>query len=439
MEKRISPALIQGILVAPASKSYAQRALAAALLVAPPHGAGEAWSEVRHLGLCNDTAAALEVVQRLGAVVEPTDEETVCRVRGGFLAQHPDELHIGESGLSARLFTPIAAQSPQPITLSGHGSILNRPVAREMADPLRALGATLTCSGEGYLPLTVCGPLRGGEVEVDGSLSSQFITGLLMAAPLSERDTVLRVGNPKSIPYLRMTLDVLHAFGITVRHTEDYTQFTIPGRQTYRPTVYSIEGDWSGASCLLVAGAVAGRPQGSGLRIEHLNPHSLQADRAMLEALTRAGGVVEWRGDSLSVQRPERLRAFSFDATNCPDLFPALVALAAYCEGTTCLKGSSRLTHKESDRAVTLAAEFAKLGVVVDISQSDLMMVQGLRPGQAHLTVLDPYLDSHNDHRIAMATAVAALRADRAVTIRGTEAVSKSYPDFWTDLTQVCL
>lgn len=438
MEKTLFPSYIEGTLTAPASKSYAQRALAAALLVPAADGGRETWSELRHLGLCNDTAAALDAVQRLGATVERTAEKgSTYRVRGGFLAQHPDELHIGESGLSARLFTPIAAQSPRPITVSGHGSILKRPVAREMAAPLRALGATLTYSGEGCLPLTVCGPLRGGEVEVDGSLSSQFITGLLMAAPLSERDTVLRVHNPKSIPYLRMTLEVLHAFGITVRHSDDYTRFTIPGGQTYRPSEYSIEGDWSGASCLLVAGAVASIPDGAGVCIENLNPASLQADRAIVEALEQAGTILEWQDHALTVKRPERLHAFSFDATNCPDLFPALVALAACCEGTTSLQGTTRLTHKESDRAATLAAEFGKLGVAVDISQPDRMTVQGLPQGQERLTVHTPRLDSHNDHRIAMAAAVAALRADRAVTVSGADAVGKSYPAFWDDLAHI--
>lgn len=438
MEKTLFPTCIQGTLTAPASKSYAQRALAAALLVPVADGAQKTWSKLHHLGLCNDTAAALDAVQRLGATVEHIAETgSTYRVRGGFLAHHPKELHVGESGLSARLFTPIAAQSPQPITISGHGSILKRPVAREMAAPLQALGASLTYTGDGFLPLTVCGPLQGGAVEVDGSLSSQFITGLLMAAPLSRQDTLLQVHNPKSIPYLEMTLEVLRAFGITVTHTPDYTQFTIPGGQPYQPTDYSIEGDWSGASCLLVGGAVASIPQGAGVRVENLNPNSLQADRAIVEALTRAGAILEWDNLSLTVKRPERLRAFSFDATNCPDLFPALVALAACCEGTTCLKGTTRLTHKESNRAATLATEFGKLGVAVDIALPDLMTIQGLLQGQERLTVQTPQLDSHNDHRIAMAATVAALRADRMVTVSRADAVEKSYPAFWDDLAHI--
>ena len=292
MKETLTPGAIEGRITAPASKSYAQRALAAALLV-PRSNDPARWSELRNMGLCNDTSAALDVIRRLGAEVL-IDRDTY-RVQGGFLRQSPTELNIGEAGLSARLFTPIAAQSPRPITVSGHGSILKRPVATTMTAPLHALGATVRCTGDGYLPLTVCGPLRGGTVEVDGSLSSQFITGLLMASPLSAEDTHLVVRQPKSIPYLAMTLEVLRAFGISVSHAADYTEFIIRGSQQYQPATYSVEGDWSGASCLLVAGAVASAV-GSGVTVDNLNPRSLQADRAMVDALTRAGATMEQTG-----------------------------------------------------------------------------------------------------------------------------------------------
>ena len=146
---------------------------------------------------------------------------------------------------------------------------------------------------------------------------------------------------------------------------------------------------------------------------------------------------MDFCGHVLTVRRSEQLRAFEFDATDCPDLFPALAALAAFCEGTTLLKGTKRLTHKESDRAATIAAEFAKLGVEIDLSEPDVMAVRGV--AGAALAVKDVLLDSHNDHRIAMATAVAAVRADRPVVVEGAEAVDKSYPCFWDDLRSLCL
>lgn len=438
MKETVHPSAVQGRLTAPASKSYAQRALAASLLV-PDSDNPAGWSELRNMGLCNDTSAALEAVQHLGAAVRYGDNKGTYYVQGGFLKHKPGELNIGESGLAARLFTPIAAQSPDPVTVTGHGSILKRPVVTSMAGPLRELGAEVSFAEGGFLPLTVSGPLRGGIAEVDGSLSSQFITGLLMASPLSAQDTQLVVRNPKSVPYLAMTLEVLRTFGISVSHAADYTEFIIPGRQKYKAAVYNIEGDWSGASCLLVAAATAGLPGGRGVTVDNLNPRSLQADRAIVEALTRAGVPMDLCGHVLTVRRSENLRGFEFDATDCPDLFPALAALAAFCEGTTVLRGTSRLTHKESDRAATIAAEFAKLGVAIDLSEPDVMAVTGIREPGAALAVKDVLLDSHNDHRIAMATAVAALRADKPVFIDGAEAVDKSYPCFWDDLGSICL
>lgn len=439
MKETVYPSAVRGRVAAPASKSYAQRALAAALLV-PACDNPAGWSELRHMGLCNDTSAAVETVRRLGAKVRYGDSSGIYYIEGGFLRTSPAELSVGESGLSARLFTPIAAQSPAPITVTGEGSILRRPVAAGMVGPLRDLGAAVRYGGEeGFLPLTVSGPLRGGTVEVDGSLSSQFITGLLMALPLSAEDTRLVVRSPKSVPYLAMTLEVLRAFGIEAEAAADWTEFRIPGGQTYRAAMYSVEGDWSGASCLLVAGAVAAEKEGEGVAVSNLNPRSLQADRAIVEALRRAGVQVAFSGQVLTVRRTEeRLRGFEFDATDCPDLFPALAALAAFCEGTTRLRGTTRLTHKESDRAATIAAEFAKLGVEIDLSQPDTMLVRGATQGQHPvLTVRHALLESHNDHRIAMAAAVAALRADSPVVLDGAEAVNKSYPGFWDDLNRL--
>ena len=356
--------------------------------------------------LCDDTRAALQVAADLGAEVEAGTDGTTYTVRGG-LRPHAQAIHIGESGLAARLFTPIAA-------------ILRRPLAM-MEKPLRTLGAKVTSEG-GYLPIRIEGPLHGGAVSVDGSLSSQFITGLLMALPLAERDTTLTVHNLKSRPYIDMTLSLLGTFGIDVKHNE-YRQFFIEGRQRYAPARYNVEGDWSGASCLLVAGATTGE-----VTVRNLNPVSLQADMAIVDALTRAGAQITTTTDSVTVRRSP-LHAFEFDATHCPDLFPALAALAASCQGTSTLRGTRRLAHKESDRARTIADVLESMGINVDLSTPDVMRVTGGEIRGAEVS-------SHNDHRIAMAAAVAALRCGQgSVTIRGAEAVAKSYPEFWDDLS----
>lgn len=408
MKTTIHKGRIAGSITAPASKSYAQRAVAAALLAG-----GE--TTLTHLDLCNDTRAALDVARRLGASV--SHEGTTYTIRGG-LNPVSTKLNIGESGLATRLFTPIASLCHMPITINGEGSILRRPIEM-MEEPLQALGVEVISNG-GYLPISVKGPMRGGEIHVDGSLSSQFITGLLMALPLSPNDTVLHVENLKSRPYVDMTIDLAARFGIAIEHN-NYEQFYIAGGQHYTPCTYNIEGDWSGASCLLVAGATAGS-----ITIRNLNHISLQADLAIIEALARAGAEIITTNSSVTVHGGP-LHAFEFDATDCPDLFPALAALAASCEGTSVLTGTQRLTYKESNRAETIAEVFGRLGIGVDLSEENTMRITG---GPVSSAVVD----SHNDHRIAMAAAVAALSSDDSVVIEGADAADKSYPNFWNDL-----
>ena len=408
MKTTIHKGRIAGSITAPASKSYAQRAVAAALLAG-----GE--TTLTHLDLCNDTRAALDVARRLGASV--SHEGTTYTIRGG-LNPVSTKLNIGESGLATRLFTPIASLCHMPITINGEGSILRRPIEM-MEEPLQALGVEVISNG-GYLPISVKGPMRGGEIHVDGSLSSQFITGLLMTLPLSPNDTVLHVENLKSRPYVDMTIDLAARFGVAIEHN-NYEQFYIAGGQHYTPCTYNIEGDWSGASCLLVAGATAGS-----ITIRNLNHISLQADLAIIEALARAGAEIITTNYSVTVHGGP-LHAFEFDATDCPDLFPALAALAASCEGTSVLTGTQRLTYKESNRAKTIAEVFGRLGIGVDLSEENTMRITG---GPVSSAVVD----SHNDHRIAMAAAVAALSSDDSVVIEGADAADKSYPNFWNDL-----
>ncbi len=413
MDKLIIPGAVEGEVDPPSSKSYAQRAIAAALLA-------RGTSVLSGVEGCDDTLAALRVVQALGAKVEAAAPGSYA-ITGG-LNPVSDTLDIGESGLSTRLFTPIAALCGTPVTITGHGTILKRPMDM-MMDPLRALGVGVT-SRKGRLPITVQGPMQGGEVAIDGSISSQFLTGLLISLPLAAYDTTVRVADLRSIPYIDMTIDVMDMFGVDVDH-RDYEEFYIPGNQTYSPASMTVEGDWSAASCLLVAGATAGA-----VTVRNLNSVSLQADVSIIEALSRAGAHIEQMPGSVRVSRRE-LRAFEFDATDCPDLFPALAALAASCEGTSVILGTSRLAHKESDRAQAIYSEYRKLGIEVDIARDDEMRITG---GQIHGGVTT---DSHGDHRMAMSLAVAALRASSPVTITGAGCVSKSYADFWEDFDKL--
>ena len=412
MDKTVPLGRVKGTLTPPCSKSYAQRALAAALLTEEP-------VVLRNLEFCDDTRSAMRCIETLGATIEQVDPTTLS-IKGGL---HPrgNRLDVGESGLSTRLFTPVAALCPTPVTIVGRGTLLSRPMTM-MLDPLRQLGVTVRDNG-GFLPIEVCGPMRGGEVEVDGSVSSQFITGLLLALPRAGHDTTLHVHDAVSTPYLDMTLDTAQRFGIEICQ-RDYEEFYIPGNQRYGTTYFSIEGDWSAAAMLLVAGATAGE-----ITVRNVSMLSKQADTAICTALVRAGAAVINETDSVTaVHRP--LHAFEFDATNCPDLFPALAALAAAAEGVSVIRGTSRLEYKECNRAEAICEEYGKLGIEVDLSEEDVMKIRG---GAIH----GARTRSHGDHRMAMSLAVAALRSDGAVAIEGAESVAKSYPRFFEDLEHV--
>ena len=250
----------------------------------------------------------------------------------------------------------------------------------------------------------MCGPIAGGEIDVDGSVSSQFVTGLLIALPLAAEDTIINVAGAVSKPYLDMTIDTAAHFGVAIEHN-DYEQFYIAGGQSYTPTDYAIEGDWSAAAMLLVAGAVAGE-----VTVKNLSMLSKQADVAICDALVRAGAELTTEGNTVTASHRE-LRGFEFDATNCPDLFPALATLAAAAEGESRIIGTRRLEHKESNRAEAIANEFRKLGIDVDLSESNVMKIRG---GEIHGGV---EVESYGDHRMAMTLAVAALLSDKEITI----------------------
>ena len=376
-------------------------------------------STIGNLELCDDTRSAIHCIEALGAEVTYIDESTI-KVRGGF-APRTDNLHIGESGLATRLFTPVASLHNKPMTINGEGTILYRPISM-MIEPLRQLGVEVR-DGGGFLPIQVCGPMQGGEVSVDGSISSQFLTGLLLSLPMAQSDTTIYVKDLKSLPYVDMTIDTARRFGVEIAH-KDYSEFFIEGFQQYQATDYMIEGDWSGAAPMLVAGAVTGE-----VTVNNMSCLSLQADTAIIKALISAGAEVESTDNTVTV-RHRHLKAFEFDATHCPDLFPALAALAANCKGTTTIYGTERLLHKESNRAVTLAEEYAKAGIEIDIDEPNVMRIHG---GEIHGCTID----SHGDHRIAMSMAIAALTADSPITIEGAECVAKSYPSFFDDLEQL--
>lgn len=416
MQAIVTPSRVSGTIYAPASKSAMQRACAAALIKGGK-------IILSNPGISADDKAALDIITQLGAKVYSDGDQLIIESNG--VRPVSDTINCGESGLSVRMFTSIAATSDQPINITGSGSLVRRPLSF-FNDVLPLVNVQCESNG-GLLPLRIKGPLQPQDIEVDGSLSSQFLTGLLMAySAVNATNVTINVKDLNSKPYIDLTLKVMKDFGLPVPVNEDYKAFRFPGQQatsSKQSISYSVEGDWSGGAFLLVAGAVAGD-----LVVKGLDVFSTQADRAILQALMQAGAVMSITEEEILVKRGP-LKAFHFNATDCPDLFPPLVALAAYCEGTTVVEGVHRLTHKESNRALTLQEEFKKMGIEITL-QDDLMLIKGGRVQSAQT-------DAHHDHRIAMACAVAALRAEDKITIDGAEAVNKSYPQFWDHLKSI--
>ncbi|MCA6452867.1 MAG: 3-phosphoshikimate 1-carboxyvinyltransferase [Chitinophagaceae bacterium] len=415
---QIQPSQLSGQIRAAASKSSMQRACAAALLTV-----GE--TILRNPGNSNDDLAAIDVIQKLGAEISYAENGDL-HIRSGGIQPRYTEVNCGESGLGIRMFTPIAALSSEPITLNGTGSLLTRPM--DFFDQILPQLGVYVASQQGKLPLQIKGPLRPANIEVDGSLSSQFLTGLLMAFGAAGADDVtITVKDLKSKPYIDLTLQVMKHFGWEVENNE-YRSFRFTRSQEpvrhHAPLAYTVEGDWSGAAFLLVAGAIAGP-----ITVQGLDIVSTQADKAVLEALVACGCQLSIRPEEIEIG-PLPLQAFHFDANDCPDLFPPLVALAAYCEGTTVIEGVHRLAHKESNRALTLQQEFAKLGIEINL-QDDLMLIKGGTGVKGGVT------QSRHDHRIAMACAVAGLKASSGVTIEEAEAINKSYPAFYQHLQEL--
>lgn len=419
----IHPTNIQGEILANASKSCMQRACAAALL-------HQGTTNIINPGNSFDDLAAIEMIQKLGALVIKNSDGSITMQSNGVLPIS-DELNCGESGLGIRMFTPIAALSSASLSINGTGSLLKRPM-HFFDEVLPQLSIQIN-STNGFLPISIQGPLKPADITIDGSLSSQFLTGLLMAFGAAKADGVtIKVNDLKSRPYIDLTLKVMESFGIVVRNN-DYANFEFHATdQTNKKASieYQVEGDWSGAAFLLVAGAIAGS-----ITVKGLDVFSTQADKAILQALSDAGAGLSVQEHQIKV-RSLPLKAFHFNATDCPDLFPPLVALAAFCEGTTVIEGVNRLAHKESNRGISLQKEFGKLGVEIKL-QDNLMLITGLRNGLQLSAVQSAKVHSHHDHRIAMASAIAALNANGPVTIEDAEAINKSYPAFYSHLQQL--
>jgi len=419
---RVSPSLLSGQVNVPSSKSLSARFIAAALLADSP-------SKLFGLSDCDDTTAALEMAALLGAEIElGKDAILITPCENGIPRPRSESINAGESGLAARMFAPLAALASDKVIMNGTGSLLHRPFSM-VSDGLESVGASIK-SNNGLLPLEINGPILGGNFTIDGSESSQFLTGLLLALPYAQEDSIITVNNLVSRPYMKMTLEVMTTFGLDYTHTENSSgvdTLHIPANQTASGGEFAIDGDWSAAATLLVLGALCGRPD---LEITGIRGDFTQADSGVKGALLFAGYHILGTDNGLSLKK-KRPRAFDLDLTNSPDLFPVLAALAVFSNKPSRLRGAHRLTSKESDRASVLISEFAKADIKIDHDpNTDSLLIHPGKPKSARL-------NSHGDHRIAMAAAILGCAGTANIEIEGAECVAKSYPAFFDDLESI--
>lgn len=470
----------------PASKSFAQRAIIAAALA-------DGESRLEGYSPCGDNEAAIEVAKALGAEVRveaagvrsdlsdsstDTATGTTLTIKGaGSSVNMPDKLNVGESGLLTRLMIPIVAAlgKGQPIEIDGIGTLPARPLkgASEIMAGFGTVLRPLNPAPEVHVPLTVQGPLLSGKTSVSGKGGSQLISGLLMALPLLPGDSTLHIHDPKSIPYMFITADVLRRFGIRIGsemeggedflETQDWSlctgiTFKIKGGQKYSPAAFDIEGDWSAAANFLVAGTLFGD-----VRLTGLDTTSLQADISIMDILMEAGASLSQiedepqdeesanvkdsndneAADAQEANAPQGhrglitaqkapLRAFDTDLNNCPDLFPIVAILAAFCHGRSNIQGFKRLASKESDRGAAILNMLTQMGVEASAA-GDTLSITGesveSRLLNGHLLKGGEYTSSH-DHRMAMALTVASWCADSPIQIDDTTCIAKSFPAF---------
>lgn len=403
---------VTGSVLIPPSKSMMQRVCAAALL-------HQGKTIVRNYGTSKDDEAAITIIKDLGATVHFTTNEMIVESSGTITGG--GNINCGESGLSARLFTPIAALGNRPVLITGNGSLPGRPM-QFFKDVLEPLGVKME-GFTGYIPFIAEGPLQVQDITVDGSLSSQFISGILFAYAAAAKEAVqVTVTDLVSRPYIDLTLEVLTAFGKNITN-DNYQRFII-NPVVFRPAndiQLSIEGDWSSAVFWIAAASIKGS-----LILTGLEQESVQADKLILEIVQKAGAKLHWQNKKLQISA-DKLSAFEVDLTNAPDLFPVLAVLAACCKGNSSIKGLHRLVYKESNRAESIFTLLSLLEVDFFL-EGDQMMICGKDSFPA-INYINP-----NDHRMAMAGALAAMRCTGEISIHNAEAVEKSYPDFWCHL-----
>ena len=409
MRAIINRSRIAGRVTAPASKSYTIRSLMCAALAG-----GD--SRIINPLTADDSLAAAGVLSQVGIDI---DEEDDCwRVKGGSLRQPPEDLFCHDSAATLRFMTAMAALIPGRCRLTTGSSLAKRPI-EPLLEALSQLG--VDCTSQNGSVVVNGGHLRGGEVEMPGDISSQFISALLLVSPLAEEGVTIHLTTPpQSRPYLEMTLECMRKFGVEVEASADYKRFDIR-KQAYKPASYHVEGDWSSASYFLALGAMTGR-----VEVANLDTDSLQADRIVLNLLRQMGARID-SGDAVGLSQSS-LKAITADLSDGIDLLPTLAVLAALAKGQSVLSGIGRARLKESNRVTAVRDGLERMGVAVS-EEGDRMIIQGTQPRGAEI-------DSYGDHRIAMAFGVLGVAVGDTV-INGAGCVAKTYPGFWQALQSI--
>lgn len=325
-------------------------------------------------------------------------------------------LDCGESGSTLRFLIPVAAAGNVNAEFIGHGRLPERPIGIYL-DCLPKNG--VQCETKGGLPLKTSGQLKSGTFEIPGNISSQFITGLLLALPMLDGDSEIILTSPvESVGYINMTIDIMKSFGVEIQAVK--TGYKIKGNQKYTARNFTVEGDWSQAAFFMSAAAL-----GNTITIDNLNLNSYQGDKACMDLFAQFGADIKNENGNITIS-PNALKGIEIDATNIPDLVPILAVTAAFAEGKTTITGAARLRIKESDRLKAITDGLSRLGADITELPDGLIIngVEGLSGGEA---------EGYNDHRIVMAMAVAAIKADSDVIISDMESINKSYPTFFED------
>ena len=422
MKIKIKPSTLNGKIEIPPSKSYSHRAVIAAAL-----SESEKKSTIDNLKFSVDITTTTDIMENWGAKIKRFESALEIVGNDGKVVPKDKYVQCNESGSTIRFLIPVGITSTNELIFDGKGKLVDRPLD-SYYKIFEEQGLKYKTTG-GKLPLMVNGKLKAGNYEIDGNISSQFITGLLYALPLLDGDSKLIINkNLESKGYIDLTLEILELAGIEIKNN-DYKSFEIKGNQSYKPFDYTVEGDYSQVAFWIVAGIISANRDNE-VKCLHVNKNSLQGDREIIEIVTRMGANLEIFNDYVIV-KPSKTKGTVIDISQCPDIAPILTVLAALSEGETRIINGERLRIKESDRITSIKTELNKLGANV-AEKGDSLIIQGVQGFTGGVTV-----SAWNDHRIAMSLAVASSRCEKEIVLEEAESVRKSYPHFWDDFVKM--